>query len=173
MAKLGEHRYFKRSGDSFYRMEHFDLEDMFGRRQKPKLSIRVVRRIEDLEGRGQVERLDIDVSNEGRAVAKHAGFFAAFENVELVGVSQLNSSYNNNRPTVSFSHDNGVIHPGGVAMHAGFVRLRRLDARANIVMRLRYYCEGARPGEERTEIPPFEPTTSLPQSAAPPCSPGS
>jgi len=33
MAKLGEDRYYKRSGDSFYRMEHFDLEDMFGRRQ--------------------------------------------------------------------------------------------------------------------------------------------
>lgn len=29
MAKLEEDRYYKRSGDSFYRMEHFDLEDMF------------------------------------------------------------------------------------------------------------------------------------------------
>jgi hypothetical protein len=35
MAKLGDDRYYKRSGASFYRMEHFDLEDMFGRRQKP------------------------------------------------------------------------------------------------------------------------------------------
>lgn len=33
MAKLGEQRYYKRSGDSFYQMEHFDLEDMFGRRR--------------------------------------------------------------------------------------------------------------------------------------------
>ena len=32
MAKMGEDRYYKRSGDSFYRLEHFDLEDMFGRR---------------------------------------------------------------------------------------------------------------------------------------------
>ena len=37
MAKAGEHRYYKRSGDSFYRMEHFDLEDVFGRRPHPKL----------------------------------------------------------------------------------------------------------------------------------------
>ena len=37
MACLGEARYFKRSGDSFYRMEHFDLEDMFGRRAHPKI----------------------------------------------------------------------------------------------------------------------------------------
>lgn len=39
MAKLGEDRYYKRSGDTFYRMEHFDLEDMFGRRKKPKLAL--------------------------------------------------------------------------------------------------------------------------------------
>ena len=39
MAMLGEQRYHKRSGDSFYQMEHFDLEDMFGRRQKPNLEI--------------------------------------------------------------------------------------------------------------------------------------
>ena len=37
MAKGGEDRYYKRSGDSFYRMEHYDIEDMFGRRKKPKL----------------------------------------------------------------------------------------------------------------------------------------
>ena len=40
MAKLGEDRYYKRSGDSFYKMEHFDLEDMFGRRQRPELMMK-------------------------------------------------------------------------------------------------------------------------------------
>lgn len=39
MAKGGEDRYYKRSGSSLYRMEHFDLEDMFGRRQKPSLRL--------------------------------------------------------------------------------------------------------------------------------------
>lgn len=33
--KLG--KYFKRYGGSFHPLEHFDLEDMFGRRQKPSL----------------------------------------------------------------------------------------------------------------------------------------
>jgi predicted HTH transcriptional regulator len=42
MAKLGEDRYYKRSGDSFYKMEHFDLEDMFGRRQKPNLGLEII-----------------------------------------------------------------------------------------------------------------------------------
>jgi len=41
MAKAGEDRYFKRSGDSFVRLEHFDVADMFGRRPKPVLSVEV------------------------------------------------------------------------------------------------------------------------------------
>jgi len=39
MAKLGEDRYYKRSGDQFRRMEHFDVADMFGRRSRPNLQL--------------------------------------------------------------------------------------------------------------------------------------
>lgn len=39
MAKAGDDRYYKRSGDSFYRMEHYDLADMFGRRAHPVLRV--------------------------------------------------------------------------------------------------------------------------------------
>ena len=39
MAKLGVNKYYKRSEDSFRMMEHFDLEDMFGRRPKPRLEL--------------------------------------------------------------------------------------------------------------------------------------
>ncbi len=39
MAKLGEDRYYKRSGASFLKMEHFEIADMFGRRPHPKLAI--------------------------------------------------------------------------------------------------------------------------------------
>jgi hypothetical protein len=41
MAKFGQDRYYKRSGDTFRRMEHFDLEDMFGRRPRPKLELQI------------------------------------------------------------------------------------------------------------------------------------
>jgi hypothetical protein len=37
MAKLREDRYYKRNGSAFHRLEHFDLEDLFGRRPKPVL----------------------------------------------------------------------------------------------------------------------------------------
>lgn len=37
MAKCGEDRYYRRSGDRFARMEHFEVADMFGRRPQPHL----------------------------------------------------------------------------------------------------------------------------------------
>jgi hypothetical protein len=39
-AMLAEREYFKRSVEGFYRLEHFDLEDMFGRRPRPVLVIK-------------------------------------------------------------------------------------------------------------------------------------
>ncbi len=39
MALAGEQRYYKRSGSSFYPLEHFDIEDMFGRRRKPRFCV--------------------------------------------------------------------------------------------------------------------------------------
>ncbi|MBI4633613.1 MAG: ATP-binding protein [Deltaproteobacteria bacterium] len=66
MAKLGENRYYKRSGDSFYIMEHFDIEDMFGRRKKPKLlfTTKILSR-SDLNF-----RVIVALENIGRGVAK-------------------------------------------------------------------------------------------------------
>lgn len=75
MAKAGLDRYYKRSGDSFYRMEHYDIEDMFGRRKKPKLSLYT-----DIivSGTGHTREGDIywrsviiSIKNTGRGLAKH------------------------------------------------------------------------------------------------------
>lgn len=65
MAKLGEDRYYKRSGTSFYKMEHFDVADMFGRRRKPKLIIttRII-------GRGAEVRILFGLRNDGRSSAR-------------------------------------------------------------------------------------------------------
>lgn len=65
MAKLGEDRYYKRSTDTFYKMEHFDLEDMFGRRKKPKL--RLTTRIDQ---RGVHTSIFVAIENVGRGTAK-------------------------------------------------------------------------------------------------------
>ncbi|WP_428306760.1 AlbA family DNA-binding domain-containing protein [Lacipirellula sp.] len=64
MAKLTEDRYYKRSGESFIKMEHFDIEDMFGRRAKPQLSL-----IYRVEGKGDMVFAVLSIVNDGRAAA--------------------------------------------------------------------------------------------------------
>jgi hypothetical protein len=74
MAKGGEDRYYKRSGAAFYRMEHFDIEDMFGRRKKPKLdvSLQVAHVSTDNSGRSGCydAKISMEIRNSGRGVAK-------------------------------------------------------------------------------------------------------
>lgn len=70
MARAGENRYYKRSGDSFYVMEHFDLEDMFGRRAKPHLVPWVEGpSFTDFRDAIRVEFI-VSLRNTGRGVAK-------------------------------------------------------------------------------------------------------
>ncbi len=71
MAKLGEDRYYKRSGDSFYKMEHYDISDMFGKRQQPKLDIHYM-----VLNPGPRASVKIGLLNEGRATA--CGPFLSF-----------------------------------------------------------------------------------------------
>lgn len=74
MAKFGEDRYYKRAGDSFYRMEHFDIEDMFGRRRKPRLRVLVKIISGSMETSGGKHTLEIlpliAIENYGRGTAK-------------------------------------------------------------------------------------------------------
>ena len=71
MAKLGEDRYYKRNASRFYALEHFDLADMFGRRQRPALQLHAELRLRPSDD--PHEELHLSLFNSGRAVAKHAG----------------------------------------------------------------------------------------------------
>ena len=70
MAKLGENRYYKRAGDSFYKMEHYDIADMFGRRRRPKLAV-----FHRVLGSFNTVEIHLGLRNVGRATAR-APFFA-------------------------------------------------------------------------------------------------
>jgi hypothetical protein len=63
MAKMGEDRYYKRSGHKRYRMEHFDIADMFGRRARPKLELTARPRSNGTE-------IIFGLKNTGRGVAR-------------------------------------------------------------------------------------------------------
>jgi hypothetical protein len=63
MAKMGEDRYYKRSGHKRYRMEHFDIADMFGRRARPMLELTA-------RSRSNGNEIIFGLKNIGRAVAR-------------------------------------------------------------------------------------------------------
>jgi hypothetical protein len=164
MAKLTEDRYYKRSGASFYKMEHFDLEDMFGRRQKPSLGIV----FEQGKKEEEVEELIVLLVNQGRAVARHAGFVITVQhNVEIVQVGpemRDNSGINAGRPVVSYDRDTGVIHPNGIRMNLGSVRVRRKDPTQPMQGEVTVYCEGTQPVKRILII---SPTASTVMEGAP------
>jgi hypothetical protein len=116
MAKLGEDRYYKRSGDSFYKMEHFDLEDMFGRRKRPKLKLTT-----RLAGRGPNTTIVIGIENAGRGTAKAP--YLAYNITEPFQARMfgLDGNGNDGLPKLHFGQrlkyrygasSNFVIHPG-------------------------------------------------------------
>ena len=154
MALLGEQRYYKRSGDSFYQMEHFDLEDMFGRRQKPNLEII----IQPTKLENGVEDHSLLIRNNGRAVARHAGFLMTLQNVEIknVGGAHLEnlSDINAGKPVVGWDNQIGVIHPNGIRVNLGSIRVSRIDPESNIRADITLYCEGARVVKTAIEIGP-------------------
>ena len=164
MAKLGEDRYYKRAGASFYKMEHFDLEDMFGRRQKPSLEI-VFEEGTKTEG---VEDLIVLIVNNGRAVARHVGFLLVFENVEIVAVSpgmENNSCINAGRPVVGFDKQSGVIHPNGIRMNLGLIRVRRKDPTQPIRGEVTLYCEGTQNVKRSFSVAPIPPSAAIEETS--------
>jgi hypothetical protein len=121
MAKLGEDRYYKRSGTSFFKMEHFDLEDMFGRRPRPKLLPKLVYKPAAAEANGH-EQLEFNIDNTGRAVARFPGFFAAITNIKITKLSgnlRNATDANQGKPSVQYDNNTGVIHPHGMRIFIG------------------------------------------------------
>jgi hypothetical protein len=121
-------------------MEHFDLEDMFGRRQKPDLSLMA----HQMNPLGEKDRTTFVLQNSGRALAKHVGFLATFENAEISDTSrqmQNLTNLNNGKATVSYAEDHGVVHPVSFGMNAGWVSFARLEKDKPVVIHVTWYCE--------------------------------
>lgn len=71
---MTEKRYYKRIGDSFRMMEHRDVEDMFGRRNRPKLVLNLKAELSAESKPAATYLLRITIRNEGRAISQHYGF---------------------------------------------------------------------------------------------------
>ena len=100
-----DHRYYRRSGESFVPMEHYEVADMFGRRSFPSLSV-VLSAATKFDTKFQVT---VALMNRGRTIAK-------FPSIELL---TLSSPYQVSKYGVD---DNGTfgLPPAGIGSHKQF-----------------------------------------------------
>jgi len=109
----GDREFWKRSGDSFYRMEVFDIADMFRRRRRPMLVLLWRVSLDQSPDDQRVFKwsLILGLSNEGRALAR----YPMLDVVCSLEVSR--------RPTVGAVNDKKVralyVGDAGTVIHPG------------------------------------------------------
>jgi hypothetical protein len=70
--------YYRRVGDSFKVMVHYEVADMFGRRSRPKLELALSARLSAASNPKKTYDLHIVISNTGKAITKHYGLDLEF-----------------------------------------------------------------------------------------------
>lgn len=141
MAKLGENRYYKRNGQQFLQLEHFDLEDMFGRRQKPHLELFISSNRMPTSDVHEV--LEIRMKNVGKALARHVGFFATIEGATILNVQHFEnvSAMNEGKQAFYYENNHSVFHPNGIRTALGKVTYVREKSDESIKLNVHYFCE--------------------------------
>ncbi|MFD0991059.1 helix-turn-helix domain-containing protein [Mariniflexile jejuense] len=75
MGLFADKRYYKRSGDSFYICEHFDIMDMINRKITPKLAVKIINKKVTIEKfrNEEYEKFEcvLCIENIGQVSAKH------------------------------------------------------------------------------------------------------
>lgn len=124
MARAGEQRYYKRSGDSFYQMEHFDIADMFGRRLRPRLSLQLKPTVIMTErNRRFTAEVIAVIENTGRGIARfpllrlQLSDYYVMDSYGLdgkrgTGLPAQVQTYRNQEMASFAGGMNDVIHPG-------------------------------------------------------------
>jgi len=143
-AMRADREYFRRSTEGFYRLEHFDLEDAFGRRPHPSLAMTI--ELVPRAGDDPHEDVRFALRNEGRGIARYVGAMCEFSGE--VTVAATNPGWNNNtnlnqgRPVVSYADNVGVIHAVPITASIGGVTIKRPAKGTALSLTLRWYCEG-------------------------------
>lgn len=169
IGKAGQ--YYKRHGDRFQYMEHFEIEDMFGRRARPKLSLDISLRKVVNSKPDPTYGLVVHIHNDGKAISQHYGFDFDFIDKLIAGVSVItgrpgmynaaevvdgictlkyrNSHYDDdNRPL--YPGETIVITPNGHKLsHVQFrIADRQIEAWKDIELGYKVYSENMLPQEK-------------------------
>jgi hypothetical protein len=143
-AIASDHHYFRRIATGHRRMEHYELEDVFGRRLRP--AIRMLAELKQRPNGDMHEDLSFLMINEGRGLAKHVGFFCTFEaNTQIVGTHgnglQNVTALNNGNPTVTYINDHNVMQANGIVTNVGSAIILRPDRAALLTLNAKWYAE--------------------------------
>jgi len=124
-------------------MEHYELEDLFGRRLRPSLSLYLELRPHTEDGAS--EELHFWWLNEGRGLARHAGFLCKPREVRITrvrGHGLLNASgANQGAATVTYYDPHQVIHANDIFLAAGHVLLSRERLGTPLAIDATWYAE--------------------------------
>ena len=137
---MGDREYYKRSAEGCYRLEHFDLEDMFGRRQRPYLEL-FVDLGSSVDG---YEQFTFSMENQGRALAHHVGLIASSEQIDVVHAGGGFIQFPDPSPgltTFGWTAELTMIHPIPLRMVFGKPVLLKRRAPGPITLKATWYCE--------------------------------
>lgn len=163
-------QYYKRHGDRFQYMEHFEIEDMFGRRARPKLELKLSSRLEAQSRPATTYLLKIELSNVGKAISRDYAFDLEFFNrwVETtVGYRDRPSFINHSSGAADgtdwlryrnvHDRDRPPLYPGETVVisphnyRLGHLRFKATDeqlaAQKDVVLKYRLYSEDMQPQE--------------------------
>ena len=126
-------------------MEHYELEDTFGRRLRPELLFFCELRTRP-EGDPH-EELHFFLLNEGRGVARHTGFHcrlgAEVKVASAQGVGLHNASHvNQGAAAISYTNDISVIHANGIYVSVGNAVIMRENRTTPLMVQCTWYAEG-------------------------------
>ena len=134
-----DNKYYRRTSNASRQMEHYELEDMFGRRQRPGLKLRLAL-LPTTFNDVPCESLELGLVNEGRAVAKYAGVFLELNDpkitkVQVVDGLQDSSRMNGGRRVLTCAANaDHVIHTNGIIAFIGRVLVYRSDQGAKLII---------------------------------------
>lgn len=140
-AMHADREYWRSTSTGFRRMDHYELEDAFGRRLRPVLRLQV-----EFEKAGSWDTIRFRFLNEGRGLARHSRFTCFFYDAHIraadghPGIKNV-SGQNKNQPVVCFYDPHMVVHPNELYSDLGFALVERANVGSPLKIGVRWYAE--------------------------------
>jgi hypothetical protein len=152
--------YWMRTSTGLRKMEHLDLEVTFGRRLRP-----VLRLFLELRPRPEPdphEELHFFFLNEGRGVARHAGFVCRIAEGIVAGVRGPNlsdvSALNRDQRVVQYYLPQAVVHPNGIRLALGHAVIQRSLQIIPLTLSITWYAEEMTTRNAQVDLVPGQET---------------